>query len=683
MKKILFRINALAFAAAMVVAGFAVHRAHAEPDIDIWASKSTVTVNPGENFSLSVQFSCEYYNAESAFTLSVSPGGTELIKGGGGSATPGKMYDFMFCAPNGSPKINYISFTVNYAVVEYISEEEKNVVTGSKTYTVQVEVAYKDSEPIPPVLENVGFDKDVVEKGEAFSVFADVINDGPGGISDAVLTVRDAGGKQLARKYIGGVEENSSVKNAEIKIPGLNAEGTQTITVYLDYVNSKKRASSTNKSAGITVKAVVESNGKLKIQNVTPPIKAGIDSYSKVFFTVTNPTADAVKGAEAFLYDDNDNVVSSLYVNLVEANSSMPLELEFPVTGKPGSRVYRLTVTDNRELTITSSFSFSAVSEEELDEQEKPANLKIQAVNAPSKIYAGVKTAVPFTLVNAGKGSAYNVEIYVNDANGVEIARKYIGLIPASGTYEGEFKLKFDENDVYNLTFYAVCESASGAIQRVSEAFEQRVVAYRASIEDVTGYEWIYNGMGTIEFAVLNAGTDIMYNVNAELADTNGNVFGKTYVGTIAAGEKKERVRFRNVFIDSMGGDTMPLVINVTYENADMQEFPLSYSMTGTFYNDNMGGMVTEPYYGDPVIMEGEEPKKGLPLIFIIAGGAVVLAGVVVVIVVVTKKKKKRSDDDDIDYFLSQLKLSAPPASPLPAAEPSYPSGSDETEFKG
>jgi len=689
MKKLLFKINALVFAMAILLSGIAVHKSHAEPGIDIWASKKSVRTAPNENFNLVVQFSCEYYSNESKFTLSADPGGLNLISGSDGTATPGKSYAYTFSAPDtGSKATYYVTFTVTYNVVEYYSFDDDNVTTssGSKTVTVPVEVVRDADAPVPPVLENIGFDKDEVEVGEAFSVFADVINEGPGRISDAVLTARDKSGKQIARKYIGGIDADASVTDNELKVSGLNAEGVQEISVYLDYTDSNKKSAFIKKSVTVTVKAAAQSNGKLKIQSVTPPIEAAIDDYTDVFFTVTNPTTSPVKNVEAYLYNENDNEITSLWIGTVEANESKDLSMKFPVKGKPGSRTYKLTVTDSKDLTISASFSFSAVAEEDMDTDEKPANIKIQAVNAPSKMYCGTKTSVPFTLVNAGKGTAYNVEVYVKDENGVELTRKYIGLIAPSGSFEGEFKLKFDENGEYNLTFYAVCESFNGATSSVSEAFEQRVVTYRASIEDVTGYDWIYNGTATIEFAVLNAGTDTMYNVNAELANENGDVFGKTFVGTIAAGEKKERVRFRNVYIDSMGESTMPLFINVTYENAEMQEFPLEYSMMGTFFFDNYGGggmMIKEPYPGEgELIIDGEQPKAGIPILFIIIGAAVLVAVIVIVIVVIAKKKKKRSDDDDIDYFLSQLKLSAPPAAPVASSAPTYPTASDETELK-
>jgi len=690
MKKLLFKINALFAAAAILLSGAAVHKAHAEPAIDIWASKKSVSVAPNENFTLSVQFSCEYYNNESKFTLSVNSGGLKLISGSDGTATPGKMYAYTFSAPTDSPKMNYISFTVNYDVVEYYSfDEDSPRVSGSKTVTVPVEVVRETDAPVPPILENIGFDKEEVEVGEAFTVFADVINEGSGKISDAVLTLRDKNGKQIARKWIGGVDEDAAVLGAELKVSGLDTAGAQTVTVYLDYVDSKKKSAFISKNLSITVKAASENNGKLKIQSVTPPIEAAIDDYTEVFFTVTNPTTSAVKNVEAYLYDENDNEITSLWIGTVDANTTMPLSMKFPIKGKAGSRTYRLTVTNNKDITINSSFSFSAVAEEDMNTDEKPANLKIQAVNAPSKMYCGTRTSVPFTLVNAGKGTAYNVEVYVTDENGVELTRKYIGLIPPSGSFDGEIKLKFDESDEYNLTFCAVCESFNGAVSSVSESFEQRVVTYRASIEDVTGYDWIYNGTATIEFAVLNAGTDTMYNVNAELTNENGDVFGKTFVGTIAAGEKKERVRFRNVYIDSMGESTMPLVINVTYENVEMQEFPLSYSMMGNFFFDMGGGgdFIKEPYPGEgEMLPEGmEEPKPGITTLFIIIGAAVLVVVIIVVIVVIAKKKKKRSDDDDIDYFLSQLKLSAPPAAPVATNTPTYPTSSvsdSETELK-
>jgi len=636
---------------------------------------------------------------KSGGTLSMSSGGLLLISGTIPEEVEAGDYTFTFAVPAGCSKTEYVIFSVT------ANKKTARATTIVTIYDTETEKQDPAAPIVQPVVENVSFEKSTVPKGEDFSLYADIIHDGGGTFTAATFSAF-VNGVQVSRWYIGTIKPDVSFPRQELQIPGIKTAGNHKVTVYLEYKDGSS-AKTVSNYAYITVKddkGEDSPNGTLKIQNVIPPIKAPVGDYSEVKFSVTNPSENDVKGAEAFLYDASGKQLdsASVYLSEIKANSSEPCTMTIPVTGSEGVRNYTLSVVykgaDGQVKTVTAKFTVEAVAPKEDDpdkpeEAEKPANIKIQTVDAPNQIYSGAKTAIPYTLVNAGKGTAYNVEVYIiNNTDGTEIARQYVGMIRSyESTAEAKIPVKFSEIGTYDLTFYAVCESADGGVIRVKEDFEQKVSHYRASIENVAGQEMIWNNTATIEFTVINAGSETMLNVNAYLTDAEGNEFSKIYIGNIEAGEKRERNRFRDVYIDSQGADSMEICINLTYENADGQEFPVTYTTSATFFNDMGGGDMWvdkggEDFGGMPV---EETPKKGIPIIFIIIGGVVVLAGIITVIVIVSKKKRKKSDDDDIDYFLSQLKLNTPQASPVSPVSPvsavsvsANSPNSEETEYK-
>jgi hypothetical protein len=529
-------------------------------------------------------------------------------------------------------------------------------------FTVSRSITVRVTEPAVsavPLLENIKLSDPEIPLGAAFEVAADIFN-GSADITNAVLTV-NSGGVQLSRRFIGVIEAGRMMPDNLLTASGINFTGVQDLVITLSYVDSEGVSQYVSRSIPIRV---VSDAGLLNLQNISAPLRADENTHANMTFALTNPTSVAITGIEAFLYDDTGRELTSVYIREAGAHSSDTVTLSFPVTGRTGTRTYSLSIVyrdaANERKSIAGSFSISVIAGEDT---ERASGLRIQRIQTPAQTNTGVRTTIPFTLVNAGRGTAYNVEIYVLNEQGIEIAREFVGSIPPSGSQDGTFTLRFDEPDTYNLTFRAVGESADESLSQTSRAFELRVVNYRVTITDVGGHEWIWNNMTTIEFAVINGGSEDMLNVNAELADAEGNVFASAYIGTILPGDKKERIRFRDVFINDNGRGMMELFINLTYENREMQEFPISHPLTATFMSD--GGWDIpwdDPWVGDD--WEFEEESGSVWVVVLIVGISVLVVGGIIFAVVFRKKRKSRDEDDDIDYFLSQMKMDTLPAEP-------------------
>jgi hypothetical protein len=549
--------------------------------------------------------------------------------------------------------------------VEFTYRDNKGT---NQTITRNINVAVSEAPAvIQPTLENLIAVNSEVFMGEAFDLNVDIF---PGSerITGAVLSVR-SGSVNFPQRFIGVIEVGTLLTDNTLRISGLSAAGNQTLTVTLTYTDSKGVSHSVSRSTTVRVLTAGEAEaGFLRIQNIMAPIKVEIDTHANMTFTLTNPTATAIKGAEAFLYDDNGSLLTSVYIRDAEAFSSETFALSFPIIGRTGTRSYRLSISYKNAVNTSrfseSSFVMTVANPGEMDgEDERPSSLRIQSIQAPAQMFTSVRTAIPFTVVNAGRGTAYNVEVYVVDEFGAEVAREYLGSISPAASREGTVSLRFNDPDSYNLTFYVIAENADESFIQVSRAFELRAVNYRVNITDVSGHEWIWNNFTTIEFGVINGGTEQMLNTNAQLTDANGQVFGEVYIGTIQPGEKKERQRFRDIFIWDDGMGFMELFIQLTYENAEMQEFTFTHSMSANFQSD-MGWHDPWPddSWNDPWEFE-EDEESSIWLIIAIVGGSVIVAGIITAIIIIKVKKKKRSEDDDIDYFLSQMKMEAVPSS--------------------
>jgi hypothetical protein len=547
-----------------------------------------------------------------------------------------------------------------------VSGEQRLTVTLSYTskgeaFNVSRNVTVRVTEPVipvHPVLENLRLSDSEIVKGAPFEVFVDIFN-GTHGITNAALTV-SSGGVQLARRFIGGIEGGSIIPENMLSASGINFTGHQDLTVTLSYFDKDGSAMSVSRNISVRV---TDNSGLLNLQNISAPLRADLDNTASVNFWLTNPTAVAVTGIEAFLYDDNGRQLTSIYISEIPPNFSALNSLEFPVTGRAGTRIYSLNITytgaaDIRQ-SINGSFSIN-IAAAAAEDTERDAVLRIQRIDAPSLMNTGVRTKIPFTLVNAGRGMAYNVEVFVLNEQGVEIMREFVGNIaPGISTFDTSFLLRLDEAGDYNLTFYAVGENADESLTQASRVFEQQVVNYRVTITDVGGHEWIWNNMTSIEFSVINGGSEIMHFVGAELVNARGDVLSTAYIGNILPEEKKERQRFRDVYIWDNNTGSAELLINLTYENSDKQEHLITLPITATFQSD--GGFIPPPP-DDPYGPFVEEKPFPWLAVLLFSMGVLTVGGIIFFIVFKTKKKV-RDEDDDIDYFLSQMNTGTAPSS--------------------
>lgn len=469
-------------------------------------------------------------------------------------------------------------------------------------------------------------------------------------------------GKELANSYIGKVEAQSQPEASVSCV--FEEAGSAEYVLRISYTDALGKTQSVEQKLTLNVEALYEEGedtGALKIQSIIPPVEVAPKSQSAVDFALTNPTNASITGAEAFLYDESGRELNSIYISEVAANTSTTYSMKFTTPDSEGAASYQLRVTytdtDGQSCVVSKSFGVNVASSSASGDG-KPAELKIQKLNNPAAMYTNVSTKVSFVLVNAGKGAAYNTEVYVLDENGEEIAREYIGNIPAAESTESFYTVKYTLSGSYGATFHVEYENYDDSVGSISRAYTQQVSDYRASITDITGYEWMEVGYQfNIEFSVLNNGSETLQNANAILTDGQGNKISEVYIGNIDPSTKKERQRFRNISMYEPGA--VDFTITVSYENSDMQLFEFSNVVSGNVneawvpdYGDGGGdwGIV------DEFPVEGEEGGSlAWWAIALIAGGGALIVAIVIVIVVKKKKKKNKSEDDDIDYFLKQL----------------------------
>jgi len=552
----------------------------------------------------------------------------------------------------------------NYALTVTLSYKDANGISRTLSKNVPVNVKTVSGVTSFLRLQHISH-APTAAKDSLVTANVHVTNPTAADIKGAIVSVYDDNNVLLASQYLQELSANSST-GVPLTFLASGKTGSRNYKVTIDYYDNSGAEHKIDGSFTLSINDSSAGLGTVRLQSVTPPFKAKIDSFTAVSLALTNSSDSPVKGVEAFLYDDTGKELTSVYISEINANSSHTQSLEFPVTGRTGTRTYSIAITCGGEI-VNSSFSLTVVADDEALDAERPSSLRIQRVNAPAQIFTGVRTNVPFTLVNAGRGTAYNVEVYIVNESGEEIAREYVGTILASGSIDGVIPLRFDDPDNYNLTFYAVAENSDETTSQVSRAFETRAMNYRVTIADVSGHEWIWNNFTTIEFGVINGGSEVMLNTNAQLVDENDTVWGETYIGTIQPGEKKERIRFRDIYIDDGGMGYMELSLKIIYENVEMQEFVMAQTFQAFFQSDWGGGdwdpgpWPEDPWGDDPW---GDDAEKGAPwaVIFIVSG-VLLAAGIVVAIIVITKKKKKQGEDDDIDYFLSQMKMDSVPGS--------------------
>lgn len=507
----------------------------------------------------------------------------------------------------------------------------------------------------------------------------ELINTGDESFLDAQAYIYN-GEKQISSAYIG-------TSNAHEKTDGtitytLSKAASEKLTLKVQYTNTAGKKLVASKDFDVKVIAASENNdaGSLKIQSITAPASIPVDELTQIPFAVTNPTKTAITGAEITLYDMAGNTVDSLFISQMDPCTSVSYNFNVLASGA-GTETYTAKLVyennDKEKHTDSKSFTLKITTREEAEEEaEKPSDMRIAKVKNPSQIYTGSNTEIPYTIINSGKGSAYNVEVYLTDSQGNELAREYIGNITASTKYEDNVKIKINEEGEQELTFNVYSENADGTSNTISKAFSQKIAAYRASILDVTGLEYIFEGsQSNVSFSVQNSGTVNMLNAEATLTDSNGQSYGSAFIGTIEANSRKEKIKFKNVMFNDTS--LSELTITVTYENEDADVFSFSNSTAVTVNAMDNGG----DYYpgGDVIIDDGMNTdvptdengeiigyddlgnpiyaESGLPvwaIVLIAVGGAAVVA--VVVIIIVKKKKKAKSDDDDMDYYYAQEK---------------------------
>ncbi len=530
----------------------------------------------------------------------------------------------------------------------------------------------------PLTVSNLTYEKTAHQDELQTLTFA-LINTGSENFLDAQAYIYN-GDTLISNAYLG-------TSNAHEKLDGtitysLSKAETAKLTLKVKYTNTVGDKLYVNKKFEVKVIASEENNdaGSLKIQSITAPASIAVDSVTQIPFYVTNPTKTAVTGAEITLYDSANNVVDSLFISQADPCTSNSYNFNV-LASKEGTETYTAKLVyenkDKKKITETKSFTVKVTSKDQQGEDaEKPADMRIAKINNPTQLYTGANTEIPYTIVNSGKGSAYNVEVYLNDANGNELAREYIGNITASTKYEDKVKIKINEVGEQELTFGVYFENADGTNSSITKSFSQKVATYRATITDVSGLEYIYEGsQSNVTFSLLNSGSVNMLNAEATLTDANGTSYGTSFIGTIEANTKKEKIKFKNVMFNDTS--LTSLIITVTYENEDADVFSVENTTNVTVNPMNNGGDIYYPDDGNIVYPDdgtnddtngdGGEiigyddngnpiyASSGLPvwaIVLIAVGGAAVVA--IVVIVIVKKKKKAKLDDDDMDYFYAQ-----------------------------
>ena len=452
----------------------------------------------------------------------------------------------------------------------------------------------------------------------------------------------------------------------KINIPAFATTGNKNLTLRISYTEGGV-AKSVQRNFTLAVAAEGGDGGALKFQNITPPLEVLVRSRESVSFFLTNATDTAIRGAEAFLLDSRGTEVDSVFISKIDANTSQAEELSFVAGASTGVLSYTIRViykdANGVSHTLNRAFSVNAVSEKTEDPAAgRPASMRIQKIGNPAIMYSSVDTDIPYTLVNAGKGTAFNVEVYITDADGNEIVREYIGNIGASEVSEGKIKVRFDLVEEYELYLYVVYENANETENTIKRSFNQTVVEYRASVTDMAGFDWLMPGeMANIEFSVLNNGTETLRNVTAELKDSDGNVMSEIFVGTIEPGTKKERLRFRNVMFLEAGHQEMTIM--VTYENESMRQFKFSNTFNAMIQDMSMffpGGkgddMFERPGWGDDgMFADTEESGKKIAWwVLLLIGCGIGIPGLTVLFIFLRKRAVEK-EGEEMERYVQML----------------------------
>jgi hypothetical protein len=508
--------------------------------------------------------------------------------------------------------------------------------------------------------------------------------------ADAAFTLVNRGNVDFRNVQVFLLKDNRQVRSLFVGQVSAQSGSPNTINYFFDSLNSSYELRVTYENAagtrfetrrGFVVNVVLPEedeedetdSGRLRIQSVTSFPDTLIKTAATVEFWLTNPLITAITGAEAFLYDAGGRELDSIYISSVAGNTTDRFALSFMTEDTEGNYSYTIQVVytdaDGATHTLERRFRVNTVEVKpeppKPDEPERPANVIIQRIQNPAAMFSGVTTEIPFTLVNAGRGTAYHVQVFVEDAWGNELAREYIGNIAAATSANERIRIKLDGADDYELVLGVVYENADESTGSVFRNFSQRIIDYRASVTDIAGYDWIWQGEPVnIEFSVLNNGTESLLNANAVLTDMQGNRLGELFIGTIEPGSKKERLRFRNIMFWDAG--FTELTITVYYENADMNEFSFSASVSAMINEmftpefDWDGGMGS---WDDMEDMQTDGEGGAAWWVWVLIGGGIAVPGIIVLVIFLRKSAHKR-ENAEMENFIRMMAGGSAPAEP-------------------
>ncbi|MDR1754935.1 MAG: hypothetical protein LBR74_08575 [Eubacterium sp.] len=502
---------------------------------------------------------------------------------------------------------------------------------------------------------------DDIALGKVANISFDIINKNTAEFSSAEAFIQE-NGATLQRKYIGKVEAQS---NQSVIISNVfSKEGNYDIVLTATDKNGVLKRLERN----INISPILDENTSgaaiLKIQSIIPPIEVKIKTAAEAKISLTNPSSQVINGAEMSLFNAAGKELDSIYISVLEPNTMSAHVLNFNSGSNEGAASYRVRLqyknSAGKTESVIKNFTVSVVESTEETETE-PADVKIQKIEAPLTAYTNVRTKIPYTLINAGKGTAKNVEIYVvNNSSGEELAREYVGNIaPFASTTDLSYYTKSVLVGEVSATLYATFENYDGSVGGISKIYNQNVIDYRASITDISGTEWLMAGMpATIEFAVQNNGTEKLLNTQAYLTGSDGSSYGEFFIGTVEPGTKLERQKFKDVIFPTEGD--ISLIIRVTYENEDMQVFGFKSEKTALVQPVDDGSMQMPIDPGMPVdepATDESSSEGGLKwwVWALIGVGAAIIVFAVIIIAVNRKKKKAVEDDEDIKFLLNQI----------------------------
>ncbi len=472
---------------------------------------------------------------------------------------------------------------------------------------------------------------------------------------NAQIFVLDADGNEIANSYLGAISPRAEKEELVIS-PKFSKTGEQTITLGVRYETADNTVHTVTQELDIQVSGSAgTASGDVKIQNISPQIGAEKGQEATITVDVVNGRLSGLSSVEVTLYDSNGAALYSNFVGKIEGQTSTSVTLKNVFTSN-GVKNLKIGVkykdSENNVEEVTRSFTMNIG-----ENAGESANLKLQNFVVPNIVFTGVKTEIPFTIINAGLGKAYNVEAYIVDADGKEYARSFVGNLgnTESGQNSSEQKLeiKTTEDGVKDMTLVLYVEDENYVSSTIERNFSVESVPYRISIKDVEEPGYVEVGYDAqFEFSVLNAGTEELYNATAKLVDDQGNQYAELYIGTISPGTEVTKKRLKPVFQEA---GTKQLQIVLSYENAEMNTFTLSYNCTAIDVQEPYVPEIVDPV---PEIDPGmEEQNTGLPVWawgLIIGGAVVIVVGIIITVVVVKKKKKQKDDGDDMDFFFSQ-----------------------------